>query len=534
MTVTAHRRGVLSGFVAGAAAVLAQPAAARDGSVAETVDALARQVMTAFPDQPGLAVALVEDGATTLARGYGVLKAGEAAPVTDRTLFAIASNTKAYTAAALAILVDEGRLDWDAPVVRYMPGFAMSDPVITAMLSVRDLLCHRSGLALGAGDLMLFPETTHTRADLVAGLKYLPIKGGFRAGYAYDNVLYVVAGQLIEAVTGQSWEAFVQARLLTPLGMTDSTPDYRRLPDGAEVAWPHARLGPPVRGMGPLVPLVKHVSLEVAAAAGGVYASVRDHAKWMTAQLKQGVSADGRRLWSEASAKAMWRPEAIVDAAQRDPSAERPDRSFITAYALGWFVENFRDRRLVWHSGGIDGFVTLTLLLPGLNRGLAVFTNAEEDTVVRALRNGGVDRMMGRADYDWIAYARRVRAAMDEQAAGAVAATVTPPANAAAPSLPLSAYVGVWRDPWYGTATISVSRGGGLHIRFEKTPAFDGPLEPFDGDTFRTRWPTPGLEDAFIDFKVENGRAVAATARAVSPTADFSYDFHDLHFTLAP
>lgn len=526
----ADRRRVLTGFACGAAALLARPAFARDGSVAEGVDALAREVMAAFPDQPGLAIAVVEDGAVSLAKGYGVLRAGEAAPVTERTLFAVASNTKAFTAAALAILVEEGRLEWDAPVRRYMPDFAMSDPAVTAMLSVRDLLVHRSGLSLGAGDLMMFPETTHSRAELVAGLRHLPLSGGFRDGYAYDNVLYVVAGELILAVTGRTWEQFVTDRLLVPLGMADSGATRSMAPADAATAWPHARLGPPVRGMGPLVPLERHTGLHVAAAAGGVYASARDMGRWLAVQLTEGLLPDGRRLWSPDSAREMWTPRVIIGTARSDPSPERPDRAFVTAYALGWFVENFRDRRLVWHSGGIDGFVTLTLMLPGLNRGLVVLTNAEEDGVVRSMRNGGLDRLMGRSDHDWIAYSKRVGEAIAAQMAEALPTAVDRPANAAAPSLPPDGYVGVYRDPWYGTVTVS-RRGEGLWVRFDRTPAFDGPLEPFDGDMFRTRWGRPGVEDAFLTFRIEGGRAVSATARAVSPAADFSYDFQDLRLT---
>lgn len=526
----ASRRSVLTSLAFGSAALMAGPGRARDGSVAAGVDAFAQEVMAAFPDQPGLSIAVVEDGAVTLSKGYGVLRAGGAEPVTDRTLFAIASNTKAMTAAAIAMLVEEGRLEWDAPVVRYMPGFAMSDPQVTAMLTVRDILCHRSGLSLGAGDLMMFPETTHTRAELVAGLRHLPISGGFRAGYAYDNVLYILAGELILAVTGRPWEAFLTERLLRPLGMDDSAAEFRSVAPGSSVAWPHARVGPPVRGMGPLTPLGKHTNLDVAAAAGGVYASARDVGKWLAAQLGQGLLPDGRRLWSPDSARQMWKPEVIVGAAQSDPSAERPDRSFVSAYALGWYVENFRDRRLIWHSGGIDGFVTLTMMLPGLNRGLVVLTNAEEDGVIRSMRNGGIDRLMDRSDFDWIGYAKRVGEAMAARTDEALPAAVERPANAAAPGLPPAAYAGVYRDPWYGTVTVSEAAGG-LHVRFDKTPAFDGPLEPFEGETFRTRWGRPGIEDAFITFAVEGGRVVSATAKAVSPNADFSYDFQDLRLT---
>lgn len=527
------RRETLGLLLGGAASSLMGPGkalAGQDGSlsVAEAVDRHFQAVMQGFPDQPGLAVAVVDDGEITLARGYGVLKMGEAAPVTERSLFAIASNSKAYTAALLAMLVEEGKLEWDAPVVRYMPDFAMSDPQVTAMLSVRDLLCHRSGLSLGAGDLMLFPETTHTRDELVRGLRYLPLTGPFRGSYAYDNVLYVVAGELIRAVSGQTWEEAVQTRILTPLGMTDSAPGFANIPAGAEMAWPHARLGPPVRGAGPLVPLKDNRRVDVAAAAGGLYCSVRDHARWVATQLGQGQSPGGPRLWSTDSAQTMWRPEILVRS-QADPSPERPDRSPFQTYALGWFVETWRGRKLVWHSGGIDGFVTLTLMIPGLNRGLVVLTNAEETGVIYASRMGGPDALQPRHDFDWIAYSQRVQTTQAEQMAGAVA-VIDSPANAAAPSLPLDDYVGVYRDPWYGTVTVTRWQGG-LWVRFDKTPAFEGPLEAYDGDSFRTVWPEPGLEDALVMFQVLDGRVTGARARALSPSADFSYDFQDLKLT---
>lgn len=526
------RRQALTLMMGGAAGILAAPGrswARQDAvSVAGDVDAHFQKVMAAFPEQPGLAVAVVENGAVSLAKGYGVLRAGEAAPVTDRSLFAIASNSKAYTAALLAMLVEEGRLEWDAPVVRYMPDFAMSDPLVTAQLSVRDLLCHRSGLSLGAGDLMLFPETTHTREELAHGLRYLPLTGTFRGAYAYDNVLYVVAGELIRAVSGQTWEEMVQARILGPLGMTDSAAGFAAIPAGAEMAWPHARLGPPVRGAGPLVPLKDNRRVDVAAAAGGLYCSVRDHAKWVATQLGLGQMPGGPRLWSEDSARAMWRPEILVRS-MADPSEDRPDRSPIQTYALGWYVETWRGRKLVWHTGGIDGFITLTLMIPGLNRGLVVLTNAEETGVIYASRMGGPDALQPRSDFDWIAYSQRIQAAQAEEMAGAVAA-VDAPANAAPPSLPLEAYLGTYRDPWYGTVTVRMWQGG-LWVSFDKTPAFDGPLEAFDGDSFATHWPEPGLEDALITFEVADGAVTGALARALSPTADFSYDFQDLRLT---
>jgi len=169
---------------------------------------------------PGIALAIVKDDRVVVAKGYGVRKLGDPAPVDGRTLFGIASNTKAFTATALGLLVEEGKIEWDAPVVRYLPAFAMWDPFVTRELTVRDLLVHRSGLGLGAGDLLWWPESTYNRKEVARRLRFIPPATSFRSAYAYDNVLYLVAGELIEAVSGQTWEDFVATRILAKVGMT--------------------------------------------------------------------------------------------------------------------------------------------------------------------------------------------------------------------------------------------------------------------------------------------------------------------------
>jgi len=186
------------------------------------LDAYVIRVMRDF-EVPGLAIAVVQDGRVLLAKGYGVRKLGESTPVDERTLFGIASNTKAFTATALGILVEEGKIRWDAPVIDYLPGFAMYDPFVTRELTIRDLLVHRSGLGLGAGDLLWWPTSTYDRKEIARRLRYIKPATSFRSAYAYDNVLYLVAGQVIETVSGQSWEDFVQTRILARVGMTGST-----------------------------------------------------------------------------------------------------------------------------------------------------------------------------------------------------------------------------------------------------------------------------------------------------------------------
>ena len=534
MIATTRRAALISAFATGSLAAFGARAQSQaPGAAAAAIDGFAQQVMAAFPDQPGLGITVVEDGQITLAKGYGVKRLGAPARCDENTIFGIASNTKAMTAAALAMLVEEGKVAWDAPVTRYLPDFAMSDPVVTQLMTVRDLLVHRSGLTLGAGDLMIWPAPTHSRAEIVAGLKYLPIGGSFRGGYAYDNVLYVVAGEVIAAVTGKPWEDFIQTRIFNPLGMTDTVTTPGKV-DRSRRAEPHCRLGPPVRGLGAQAVLPFDGSFDAAAAAGGVNSTPADIGKWLQAQLGLGLAPNGQRLWSEASAREMWKPQTITTASE-GPTAENPVRPSMQAYALGWFVQDHRGERLLWHTGGLAGFISYTGLLPGRRSGIMVMTNAEENPVLRSLRFGGPDRLQGRSDFDWIASSRRVQAEANAKTVTDAAAAATPASGGKPPSLPLEAYVGVYADPWYGTVTIGRARKAkGLTVSFDKTPALRGRLEPFDGETFRTVFDDRTQEDAFITFDIANGAVTSALARAVSPLADFSFDYQDLRLKRRP
>ena len=273
------------------------------------IDAYAARTMDTF-EVPGLGLCIVESGKTTLAKGYGVRKLGAPGKVDAHTTFPIASNTKAFTAAALAVLIDAGKLGWDDKVVDRLPGFRMYDPYVTQEMTIRDLLVHRSGLGLGAGDLLFFPPTDLTRKEIVERLRYIKPATSFRSGYAYDNVLYIVAGEVIAQVSGQSWEEFVQQHLLRPLGMNDSVSS----PDATKVdntIWPHARLDGPMRGMGKVVSVTRWSTHDNAAPAGAIHASAADMARWLQVQLARGALPDGKRLFSEAAAAEMWKPHTL-------------------------------------------------------------------------------------------------------------------------------------------------------------------------------------------------------------------------------
>lgn len=520
----ANRRSFLIGGLGGLALASRPAWGLSPALVEDQIGALVERFMAAF-DTPGIAVAIMRRGQSDFAAGYGVRTLGKRDPVDQHTLFGIASNSKAFTAAALAILVDEGKVGWDDPVTRYIPEFRMSDPIVTQLMTVRDLLVHRSGLALGAGDLMQFPHTDFTAADMLHGLRYLKLERGFRSGYAYDNILYIVAGILIQRVSGQSWVDFVTARLLRPLGMSETVATIGRIRTD-NVAGRHARLGPPVRGMGPMR-VVAPDEDEKIAAAGGINTSAHDIPAWFRVQLDQGLLPSGQRLWSVEQAKQMWTPQTITESGP-GPSADKPDAAVLQAYALGWFVQNYRGQRLVSHDGGLTGQVTRHALLPELGCGIAVYTNVEDGWPSVGLRNAILDRLIGAPHFDWLAAMQRRRDAFQREALAETGGGA-PKKPAGGPSLPLAAYTGRYRDPWYGDVVVGL-KDGGLTIDFTHTAVFKSKLEPWGPDSFRTHFAPDAGEDAVVMFKVEGGKVTGVTMKPLSPLADFSFDFQHLNF----
>ena len=537
-----RRAALLSG---GAVALAGRPALARtaandDASLAEAFDAYVKRCMAAWPDQPAVGVALVKDGETLLAKSYGTRIMGRYAPADETTLFAIASNSKNVTAACLGILVDEGKVKWDEPIKTYIPEFTLSDPVIAERITVRDTLSHRAGFGLGAGDLLFWPNSDRTRADVLRQAAFVPIEDGFRANYHYCNLMFVVAGAVIERVSGLTWEDFVQTRIFNPLGMTDSVP-LARLADPAKSALPHGRVGPPLRYQGDMTQIAQSIAevwnWDNAAAAGGICASPRDWAKWMALRLNNGQMADGTRLFSEAVAREMYKPNILVSNSE-GPTAALPNRAIASTYAMGLQVQDYRGERIATHGGGSPGGISSTVLITGRKIGFSVFTNAEESALLRALRSGLTDIAMGKVDIDWIADSKRIEAEGIEKSLKAAAEIDAKQAAGKRPSLRLPAYVGTWRDPWYGDIVISEktegtgrNRKSGLWVSFTHTPALKGWLEPYDGETFRTRFPDKREEDAFFTFEIENGQPVRATLKGVSPDIDFSYDYQNLRLT---
>ena len=467
---------------------------------------------------PGAVIAVVNDGRVLLLRGYGVRQVG-GAPITPHTLFQIGSNTKAFTAASLAMLVDSARVNWDGRVTSYLPGFELADPWVTRQLTVRDVLTHRSGLGLGAGDL-LWLHSTLSRQEILYRMRAARPATSFRASYAYDNVLYAAAGEIVPAVTHASWEAFVRTRMLGPLGMTDTRTGIADMRPGDTLATPYALVNNAVQ----VVPLD---TVDNIGPAASIISSGADLLKWVQVQIDSG-RAGATTLWSTGQTREMWSPQTVIPIDDPEPplAALRPN---FFDYALGWRLRDYHGRKMVWHTGGLAGMTSRVTLVPEERIGIVVLTNGESD-LPDALTFELLDQFFKVPATDWVAafadVADHDRAMNDSLLATWHAQRDT----TSRPTLALSRYVGVYRDSLYGDATIVLAHDT-LVFRLSRSPAFTGALEPWQYDTFITHWRAVNLADAFLTFDLfPDGSVAGIRIAAVSPLADFSFDYQDLHF----
>jgi len=504
------------------AAAVPRAATAPAATVAPAdLDAWVARAMKTF-DVPGIGLAIVKDGTVVAARGYGVRMLGNPALVDGRTLFGIASNTKVFTATALGLLVEEGKLAWDAPVVRYLPGFQMWDPFVTRELTVRDLLVHRSGLGLGAGDLLWWPPSTYNRKEIAARLRFIKPATSFRSAYAYDNVLYLVAGELIETITGQSWEDVVGTRILAKVGMTGSNVRHSAAAATGNIASPHAIIDGKVKPIAPF-------DSDNTNPAGGINSSAEDMAKWMRVLLSSGRLPDGSRLFSEATARQLTNIVTPLSPTLNPPQELAPLRNNFSGYALGLNIRDYRGKKMITHTGGLPGYVSRVMLLPELGLGVTVLTNQESSEAFDSIAYHVVDHYLGAPQTDWIEAFRAVSARQDAGMADAEKKAAAARDATSKPSLALAGYAGTYADVWYGDITVALEQGK-LVMRFSHTPSLVGDLEHWQHDTFVVRWRDRELRaDAFVTFALNpDGSIDQAKMQAVSAATDFSFDFQDL------
>jgi CubicO group peptidase (beta-lactamase class C family) len=503
-----------------AAVALATAPSLTAQSAPRDLDATIAQILRRF-DQPGAAIAVVKDGKVVFQQGWGLRNTNGTAKIDEHTRFQVASNSKAMTAAALAILVEDGKLGWDDRLIDRLPWFRLGgDPYITREFRVRDLLSHRSGLSLGQGDLLIFGSNYSSR-EIAERLRFLAPPSGFRAGYAYDNVLYIVAGELVEAVSGMPWEEFVTQRIMLPLGMGESAPAIARIDPAGNVASPHDRQ----QGRAVVVPFD---SVGNALAAGGVVTSVADWTRWMRVQLDSGRIDGERRLWTPAQTRAMWAPEIALPIADPAPPLA-PLRPNFAAYGLGWSLRDYRGLKLVTHDGGLQGMLSRTILVPEKRMGIVVLTNGMTRSY-QALGWTVLDWALAAPKTDWGTILQGVdQAGQDADRAFEDSAQAARKKDIG-PSLPLAQYAGRYSDEWYGDVALAMEDGH-LVLRWSRTPGATADLEHWQYDTFRARMRVPTVADAFITFSLRaDGGIDRMTMLPVLPSTDFSFDYQDLLF----
>ncbi len=471
--------------------VFAQDAAAK---LAE-IDRYAEQVMKDWK-QPGMAIAVVQDGRTVFAKGYGVQKLGSTEKVDENTLFAIASNSKAFTTAALAILIDEGKIGgWDDKVSKYLPEFHLYNAYVTEDLTIRDIVSHRVGLDTFSGDLLWY-ETNYTGDEILNRLKYLKPVRGFRAGFGYQNLMFIAAGRIIEKVSGKTWGEFVRERILIPLGMTRTTTTIKELKDNA--AFPHNESGGSLR-------VLHRGNVDGAAAAAGLNSSVADLSKWIRLQLGRG-EFEGKRIFSAKNSWEMWQPAVILPLSEA-ASRNMPSRHF-NAYGLGWNLFDYQGKKIVTHSGGLDGMLSRTVLIPETNTGFVILTNSEYP-VYNIMYQKMLDVFTDAPKRDYNAESLK-RAADGKRAESAELQKLEAArAKDTKPSLSLAAYAGTYSSPLYGDVTVA-EEGGRLVLRMIPSPNFVADLEHWHYDTFRVKWRPSVAYDfppGFVTFTIDkNGK----------------------------
>lgn len=490
----------------------------------EQIDRLVERTMKTF-QVPGMAVAVVQDGKVIHSRGYGMISLNTGKKTDENTLFGIASNSKAFTAATLGILVDAKKLSWNDKVIRYIPEFRMYNAYVTEDFTIKDLLTHRSGLGLGAGDLMIWPDSSDFQIrDIIYNLRFLKQTSPFRTKYDYDNLLYMVAGEVVTRVSGMTWEQFVEEKIMKPLEMNRSAASFARLKDQTNVIDGHSV----VDGQLQVVP--RHDLKNGQCSAGGIYSSISDMSKWMICQLENGKYDPnlGSQLISAAVQREMWSPQTNM------PVRIDKYNSHFSAYGLGWGLTDVKGTKQVSHTGGMEGMVTQVTLLPEMKLGIVVLTNQETGAAFTSVTNTIKDSYLGIVPEDWILRFDTLSAKSekeDRELTLKIQEEINKTITSEKENFNHDIYIGTFNDDWLGKVLISKVNGK-LWFQSLRSPQLRGEMSFYKGNTFVVKWVSRSMKaDAFAVFNLDaEGKAVGFRMKAISPLTDFSYDFQDLDF----
>ena len=452
----------------------------------EPFDGLNTYVLKAMKEweTPGLALAMVKNDSVVFIKGYGVTKMGESTPVGPRTLFAIASTTKAMTVACLGMLVDAGKINWDDPVTKHIPWFQLYDPYVTRELTVRDLLCHRSGLERGDNLWYLSP---YSREEVLRRVRLLKPGSSFRSRYGYNNIMFVAAGQIIPSVTSSSWDDFISEHLFQPLGMTRTHPNLKSLTSFDDVATPHSRVD------GKMEP-IRMASYDNIGPAGSVLSCVQDMAAWVRLNLNGGL-INGKRILSPEVMREIQTPQTVIRSDSLD-LALRPSNHFMS-YGLGWVLRDYLGRKLVQHDGAYDGMQARVVLVPEERLGLVILINAEHTDLPETVAYRIVDHYLGAPARDWSAELLDISKKQREKNEADEKKKSDERVKGTKPSLGLEGYTGTYDNEVYGPATVTLQEG---KLQFSFYPQYVGTMEHWNYDSFQIKWNYRYLDKDMITF----------------------------------
>ena len=484
------------------------------------IDSLVADALVKFK-VVGAAVAVVKDGKVIHSKGYGLVDINSKQAVNENTNFQIASNTKAFTTTALAILEEEGKLKWTDKVIDHIPEFKMYNAYVTENFNILDLLTHRSGLGLGVGDLMFFPDgTDFTIQDVVSCFQYFKPVSAFRTQFDYDNLLYMVAGEVIARASGMSYELFVQKRIIEPLQMKNTFVGYLQK-DKSNLAAPHSSESGTIK-------IIDSYDIGMADAAGGIFSNVADMSKWMIVRLNKGKYGPDLKnsLFSINNHNEMWRIHTVLE------TNDNPRyNSHFNGYGLGWVLTDVVGKFEVSHTGGLPGMLSIVTMYPDLNLGIVILTNTENGGggLFSSLTNTISDSYLGLDDYAWIdkmvAWSNEDKNEGDSVTKKTWEQVELVKKN----KVKNENFIGIYTDKWFGDVEV-FEKNKQLWIKCSRSPKLNGPMALYNETTFAIKWEYQAMNcDAFALFSVdETGKAQAIKMEGISPNIDFSFDFHDL------
>ncbi|NIR50435.1 serine hydrolase [candidate division KSB1 bacterium] len=455
-------------------------------------------------DLTGLTISIVKDGSVTFRKAYGLKDASKNEPMTVRSLFNIASCTKAFTAACLGMLVEEGKIAWQDKVIDYIPEFRLSEPYVTKELNMIDILSHRSGLATFDGDLLWY-ETDYSNEEIIRRMRHLPLRRDFRSQFGYQNNMFLIAGEIVHEVSDTTWSDFVYERIFNPLDMTDSRTCSEHLTEDQDIAYPH------------LDGKVRELYIEDPGPAGSIYSNAEEMSRWIT-MLLNGGTYQGQRLLNEDTVEQLFAPQTLLNLS----SFMKDTGSHFYAYGLGWFLFDYSGRKVAEHGGGMPGYISKVTLVPEENLGFVILTN-DMNRLPNALRYKILDTFLNEGDKDWAQYYLELKNRREQGEQKRMAERKAKRAKNTQPSLDLSQYTGTYNDQMYGDATVEL-KDGQLWLTLVPTKdIFVSAMQHWHYDTFRIKFRDEFLPEGFVTFRFDSNGEVTGL-KIDLPNPDFHFN----------